>query len=138
LQPNPASRYPFGAIDGKVSSVNHANTNRPVMFTRLGPSPDNGHGPFCWDAFANAFNHRGFAFFHVQHPPCFDFEWEVMPPVEMQPLLTFQVPQTEAPSAPSTGNGNGNGNNKRGSGTMRADNTMIRLDQCPEDSGNPL
>ena len=76
---DPRERYPFGAIDGKVSSVLSAKISPgsgvgvpggaedggaaaavsptlPVIYARLGPSRtlDNKLQPFCWADFENA------------------------------------------------------------------------------------
>ena len=72
-------RYPFGAVDGKVSSVQLALRTPPVIFARLGPTTE-GQPPFCWAPFDPVKNRRERSFSHVGHPACFDFKWQVMPP----------------------------------------------------------
>jgi Phospholipase B len=84
LQPNPLLRYPFGAIDAKVSSVMSVrgasdDYSGPKIFARLGPTT-NGQEPFCWSKFDGKRNVRGKRFSHLGQPECFDFEWQVMPP----------------------------------------------------------
>lgn len=80
LEPNPLNRYPFGAIDGKVSSVQSVMSRaHPVIMARMGPSHDD-QPPFCWAEFDANRNKRGGQFFHVGHPECFDFDWQVIPP----------------------------------------------------------
>ena len=79
LQPNPLERYPFGAIDAKVSSVSLAsNVDLPTVYARLGPTHDN-VPVFCWKDFESMKNRRNRPFFHVGHPGCFNFTYEVFP-----------------------------------------------------------
>lgn len=80
LQPNPAERYPFGAIDAKVSSaVLASNVDKPTVFARLGPSHEDDLPPFCWKDFEMSHNRRNRPFYHVGHPSCFNFTYEVFP-----------------------------------------------------------
>ena len=100
LEPIESNRYPFGATDAKVSSVMKASQPIPDIHTRLGPTHDN-QTPFCWNVFDEKYrNLRGIIiiiiiiiyhhhhhhyylgkhFSHEGHPPCFDFNWEIMPP----------------------------------------------------------
>jgi hypothetical protein len=107
LEPEPAARYPFGAIDGKVSSVTLANRRlssdgktalssaaqqamgsaaaamlplSPVLLARMGPTHDQSDiPPFCWADFDNARNRRDRKFYHMGHPACFDYDWITIP-----------------------------------------------------------
>ena len=81
LEPAPIDRYPFGAIDAKVSSAILAQHRPlPVVFARLGPSTSSRLPPFCWSQFEGMRNGRGRRYSHAGHPECFDFDWQVMPP----------------------------------------------------------
>ena len=79
LEPNLSDRYPFGALDAKVSRLPLAQRSPPVIFARLGPSTAS-QPPFCWAPFEPSRNKRGKVFSHAGHPQCFDFPWQVMPP----------------------------------------------------------
>lgn len=89
LEPNPSDRYPFGAIDSKVSSVTMSSTihdhdrrhgnDMPLIYAQLGPSHRN-MPAFCWDIFDTARNRRGERFFHIGHPDCFAYDWLAVPP----------------------------------------------------------
>jgi Phospholipase B len=90
-------RYPFGAIDGKVTSArmlqdaweglikSQGKTDPPnpgiQTYARLGPTHDD-QPPFCWNQFDGDLNRdkRNKPFRHVGQPECFNFKWVAMPP----------------------------------------------------------
>ena len=95
----PSQKYPFGAIDGKVSSVLSSKiipsndvtvASLPIIYARLGPSRtlDDELPPFCWSEFDNVTlqhqlypdTRRDRVFSHYGHPDCFDFKWQIFPP----------------------------------------------------------
>lgn len=84
-----------------TASASAISTKRPAIHARLGPSPD-GHAPFCWSEFEDEHNKRGGRFFHVGHPECFDFAWEILPPPSMVPLQTFRPPVPISPPPPTS------------------------------------
>jgi hypothetical protein len=80
--PVESDRYPFGAIDAKVSSVKQASDHlgrTPVILAKMGPTTNN-QPPFCWSQFENNRNKRGGRFFHNGQPKCFDYGWQIFPP----------------------------------------------------------
>lgn len=90
LEPNPLDRYPFGAIDSKVSTVinsrKSSTTNRasdgsylPMIMARLGPTTDD-QPVFCWSAIDSKRNTRGKRFVHNGQPDCFAYLWQQFPP----------------------------------------------------------
>ena len=81
LEPVHSGQYPFGATDAKASSVMNAKQEPvPNIYARLGPTHDD-QEPFCWSHFDDQHrNTRGRKFSHLGHPPCFEFDWELMPP----------------------------------------------------------
>eukprot|EP01036_Dinobryon_divergens_P034039 gene34039-43981_t len=98
---NAEQRYPFGAIDAKVSSVRLASgqvdittadkskkqqqqtkkKKDPIVLLKMGPTTSNHQPPFCWSQFEGKKNDRGLKFFHNGQPKCFDYGWEVLPPL---------------------------------------------------------
>lgn len=102
LEIDVSRRFPFGAIDAKVSSIalaRHslysATTAQPIMpmpivMTKLGPTSDF-LPPFCWHQFdhlasSNSSNSnagmlgKGRKYSHSGHPECFHYDWQQMPP----------------------------------------------------------
>lgn len=80
LEPNVASRGPFGALDAKVTTVLDSlrmGGAAPIIHARLGPTTDQ-QEPFCWSQLSAEeeaqYSHRG-------QPDCFDFKWQsIVPP----------------------------------------------------------
>ncbi len=96
LQPNVTLRYPFGAIDAKMSSYSlalpatadaitdydheyYGALSIPVVKSRFGMTHDT-QEPFCWDKFKDKTDIRGKPFNHYGHPECFDYDWITLPP----------------------------------------------------------
>jgi len=100
LESNTLERNAFGAIDAKVSSVNAAYKNiaarldhvpegglssepRIVHSIRLGPTQTIGNQklPFCWNKL-NVSHATLAGLVFVDHPTCFDSDWQDMPPAD--------------------------------------------------------
>lgn len=96
LQPNVTLRYPFGAIDAKMSSYSlalpatadaitdydheyYGALSIPMVKSRFGMTHDT-QEPFCWDKFKDKTDIRGKPFNHYGHPECFDYDWITLPP----------------------------------------------------------
>ena len=81
LAPSKAERYPFGGIDGKVSSGTLAmKQNSPLILAKLGPT-DETLPVFCWSSFEKSSGSRNDrAYSHEGQPDCFKFPWQEFPP----------------------------------------------------------
>lgn len=80
------NKYPFGAIDGKVTSAllalaedRRTGALTLQMSARLGPTTDD-QPVFCWDKFEDAvkdsMNKNNRAYMHAGQPNCFNFPWQ--------------------------------------------------------------
>lgn len=77
LEPNPASRGAFGALDAKVAlatDVRRAPGVPPVFYARYGPTHEQ-QPVFCWSKMVGEekYSHQG-------QPDCFDYSFQVFPP----------------------------------------------------------
>ncbi len=101
LESDPWIRDPFGALDGKVSTVlackseaksdlygnknekaNSAFNSNPV-WARMGPTHDQ-QSPFCWSTFWGGYGiwrETEADFSHAGHPDCFNYSWQIFPPL---------------------------------------------------------
>eukprot|EP01035_Chromulina_nebulosa_P018640 gene18640-24381_t len=79
LEPDVSNRYPFGSIDGKVSSVLLSNKQIPTIRAHMGPTHDD-LPPFCWNQFEDHRNIRGKRFSHRGQPDCYNYDWQTFPP----------------------------------------------------------